>query len=520
MLDRIMLSICGNARTEMAVTWRFRAPDFVPGSEAFALLRPIESAAWVRVEAVTAEIATDESIHTHAWARFCGLAPGKRYAYTVGSINVRSIEYIFCTEPENLAEFDFLLISDQQRSQPWENPSYDAPRRMIDKMLSAYPDIRFILTAGDNCDNGQNEIQWNAMFGGFNGIIESLPHMMCTGNHDNRGFAQYLPSPAGKFYLDHADLFDAQFERCYPQNGPVGFRGENYSFDYGDAHFTIMGINAPQTVADWAYADIQGSNKRWKLGCYHFPIYPLMPEGQNDDAYPWLRRPIEEGSLDVLFSGHEHSFGRTYPMRGEEMGDKPSEGFVNYICGATGGGVYISNARKMWHAAFYPQEINLPMAHLVHVTRDTLTVTAVLADGRIADEFILDKARDAIHPVALAPTYLKTKLSYKGDMVNFGGRGVFPFCRDGIWMVPAAVLLGHIGGAVQKSPGSVSVAAYKKEAVFAEGVDGCVRGDKGELYVPANTLCRIFGMKWQYAARNNILNFDHPSEDKAFPQQM
>ena len=526
--DHIMLSISGDAKNSMTAMWR--TDDSQPGG--YALCRRLNSDAWQRYNAVTEPFRSDiDYSHLH-WAAMMGLEPGTRYVYTVGSDDYRSEEFTFETEPENLTRFRFLLISDHQRNQPWASPSYERPRRAIQWALEQYPDIRFLLTAGDNCDNGQNELQWNGMFSGLTGIIESLPYMMTTGNHDNRGHVTYLPEPVGKFYLEHADFFDAQFARAYPLNGPPGYQGENYSFDYGNAHFTVMGINAPEQIAEWAYTDIRASAKTWKLGCYHFPVYPVMPEGENDDSYPWLRLPIEQGRLDLLFAGHEHSFARTYPILGDELFDRPSQGVVHYICGNAGPNPYISNCRKVWHSAFYPQEEPLCMLHLCEINGEKLTVIALLEDGRVADVFCLDKATDRITPPALAPAYIRTKMSFKGQLLEFIARGVTPQQIEGRWFAPVGVLVQAIGAAVSKEPGRMRLTMYGHALECAEGssealLDGgkytlsapCYRGDKGQLYIAADDICAVFGMNYQYAKRNNFLNFDHPSENVVLSAQ-
>lgn len=527
--DHIMLSISGDAQTTMTAMWR---TDGTERGGGYALCREETGGDWRRFDAVSEVFQSDIDRSVLYWAAMEGLAPGTGYVYTVGSDTHRSEEFAFETEPENLTRFRFLLIADHQRSQPWESPSYERPRRAIAQALEQYPDVRFILTAGDNCDNGQNELQWNAMFAGLRGLIESRPYMMTTGNHDNRGYVSYLPKPVGKFYLEHADYFDAQFTRAYPQNGPEGYQGENYSFDYGDAHFVVMGINEPGKVAEWAYDDIRTSKKTWQLGSYHFPIYPVMPEGENDDAYPWLRLPIEKGRLDILFAGHEHSFARTFPMLGDALFDRPSQGVVHYIAGNAGSNIYASNARKVWHSAFFPQEESLCMVHLCEIDGERLTVTALLEDGRVADIFCLDKATDSITPSALAPTYIRTKMSFKGQLLEYVARGVAPQLLEGRWFAPVGVLAQAIGGAVAKEPGTVRVTMYGHTLECLEGsaralLNGtaydltapCFRGDRSQLYIAADDICAIFGMKYQFAERNNFLNFDHPSENIVLSEQ-
>lgn len=526
--DHIMISFSDDPHTTMTVTWRTNT-DVTCG---YILYREEGSSEINRLDAVHKTLESDIDISNFFWVTPRNLKPGTRYLYTVGSQKHRSEEFSFTTEPENLTNFKFLLIADHQKSSPWTQPDYSVVNALIKKALKKYPDCRFILTAGDNCDNGQNEIQWNGMFSGLEGIVESIPYMMCTGNHDNRGYVSYLPKPVGKFYLDHTDFFDSQFELSYPQNGPKGYQTENYSFEYGNAHFLIMGINAPEIVEDWAYNDLKNSNKTWKLGAYHFPIYPLMPEGQNDDGYPWLRKPIEQGRLDILFAGHEHSFARTYPILNEELFDKPSQGVVHYIMGNSGRNIYCSNARKIWHSTFYPQEEDVAMISVVEINENKLTITALLDDGRIADIFTLDKDRDIIEPIALAPIYKNTKISFKGQMIEFTGRGIYAKNVDGKWFVPFGVVVQFMGGAVTKTKGKVSVEAYETTAVFTEGSDivetdegvyklsaKVFRGDKEQLYMPAEDCAKIFDLGWQYAKRNNFINFDHFSENYVTSKQ-
>ncbi len=522
--DHIMLSFCGDTKTEMAVTWR---TDTSAG-DGYVLYYTDENDV-MRCDAVCRAIESDIDISKFNTSRLSRLKPGTKYYYTCGDDKNRSGVFSFTTQEENCERFKFMVISDQQCGLPWEHPDYSSVKRMMKKAVERDPDIRFILTAGDNCDDGQNELQWNGMFTGFDGIIESLPYMMTTGNHDNRGFRQYLPEPPqGKFYLDHADFFDDQFKYSYPLNGPEGFETENYSFDYGNAHFCIMGVNEPAVVADWAYDDIKNSDKTWQLGAYHFPIYPAIPEGQNDDGYPWLRKAVE--SLDIIFEGHEHSFARTFQIRDDAMFERPSQGTVHYQCGNGSGGRH-ANERKMWHTAFYSQEEGNAVWALVEVNKNKITVTTLLDDGRIADEFVIDKETDTLTPASLPPVYHNTRMAYKGSMPHIGARGTVCEEKDGVWFAPFAVLCQYIGAKVTKETGKVTVEMFDKFAVFEEGksivkTDG---GDidihypvyraGGQLMMPANESAGIFNIRCKHIEYNNLLDFESIIEESPICRQ-
>ena len=83
-----------------------------------------------------------------------------------------------------------------------------------------------------------------------------------------------------------------------------------------------------------------------------------------------------------------------------------------------------------------------------------------------------------------------------------------------------------IGAEVIKEPGRVTVDLYGTRAVFDEGKKEASRngevftlsapvfaGDKGELYIAADDAAAVWQLRWRYAARNNIIDFDYIEED-------
>lgn len=520
--DHIMLSISDDPATTATIS--FRTNTMVTKATVEYWTNNSER---LSATAEYKKIKSDIDESNYFTVKVTNLSPDTNYNYVIKTDNYKSKAYTFTTAPVDCDEFKFIILSDHQNSEPHALPEYKPVRRLLDKILPEHPDCKFIFTVGDNCDNGENEAQWNGMFYGLKGIIESMPYMMSTGNHDNRGYENYY-TDEGKFYAEHADFFDAQFEKTYPFNGPKGFETENYSFDYGNVHFVMLGINEPQLVNDWAYKDITTSDKTWKFAAYHFPIYPVMPEGQNDDGYPMMQQCIENSGLDVLFSGHEHSLARSFPIKNYGMYDKPSEGFVNYIAGNSGANIFSSNAPKTWHSFFYPQEEPLAMCTIVEIKKNKAKFTAVLEDGRIADEFIIDKDADTIYPRHLAPIYHRTKLMYKGDMPEMATRDCYPENINGEWYIPLGGFFSFIGAKNVKDNNKLTVSVFGKEAEFTEGTDimktsdgkeiklsGKVyRHEKGQLYVTVNPTLEYFDMQWHYWERNNILGIESPLEDR------
>ncbi len=526
--DHIMLSINGDPRYTMTVTWRTSADVengylefYERGGEKF------------RADAVTKVFKSDINTSNIHFAKAENLKSGTRYYYTCGNDDIRSEEFYFDTQEENLTHFKFLAIADHQKDDDHYNPDYSMLNEFLKKVLAEHPDVKFILTAGDNTNNGQHEIQWNAMFEGMRGIIEHLPYMMTCGNHDNRGFEIYFPEEVNRYYAEPAEFFNTQLEYSYPKNGPEGWQTENYSFDYGNAHFNVFGVNEPELVNEWASRDIDASDKTWKFGAYHFPMYYAGPNLSNDDGFPMMREAIEK--MDVLFSGHEHNFSRTYPIKDEQLFDRPSEGTVHYQLGNSNyNPPGTKTCDKVWHAAFYPQEEKVAAYAIIEIDGNVARFTSALNDGRIVDECVIDKDRDLIEPLRIAPVFGpgRTRMFYKGVDLGLCAFRLPPECRNDIWFVPFATLVGFIGGEVSREKGRVSVSVYGKSAVFTEGSDiaqtdkGDVkleaevyRGNEGQLYVPLDSACGIFDMKWAYAKRNNYITIETFDESQPVPVQ-
>lgn len=519
--DHIMVSISGDAKTSMTVTWRASAS--VNGGYLEYYEKGGEKK---RVDAIVKPFKSDVNTSNIFWATPNGLKPGTRYYYTCGCEKNRSAEYYFETEEENLTNFKFIAISDHQKDTDHYNPDYSALNVFLKETLKKHPDVKFILTAGDNTNCGQHEIQWNAMFEGMEGIIEYLPYMMACGNHDNRGFEHYFPEEVNRYYAEPAEFFNTQLEYSYPKNGPEGWQTEIYSFNYGNAHFNVFGVNEPELMNEWAKKDIANCGKTWKFGSHHFPVYYAGPNLSNDDTYPMMREGME--MLDVLFSGHEHNFSRSFPIKNEQLYDKPSQGTVHYELGnANFNPPGTKTTDKVWHASFYPQEEQVSMYALVEVDGDKINITAHLSDGRIADEFSIDKTKDEIRPYRTAPVFGpgRTRLYYKGLDLALCNMSTPPVEVDGVWYVAFATMFRFAGGEDIREKGKVTLRIYGKEAAFtedssiAETPQGNVdlgrkvfRGLEGQLYMPVDATCKLFDMKWAYAERNNFITIEHASE--------
>ncbi len=170
-------------------------------------------------------------------------------------------------------------------------------------------------------------------------LMRSIPFVAAPGNHDteNRDLDKY---PDGLAYY----LFFDQ-----PLNGPLGSEGgafvpalkgsdsnrkaftdaagaayprmSNFSFDYGDAHYTILDANTyvdwtSKELKDWVANDLAASAAMaWHIVVFHHPGFSSSREHFEQQQMRLLSPVFEAGKVDIVFNGHVHNYQRSYPMR-------------------------------------------------------------------------------------------------------------------------------------------------------------------------------------------------------------
>ena len=93
----------------------------------------------------------------------------------------------------------------------------------------------------------------------------------------------------------------------------------NFSFDYGDAHWTVLDSNP---YVDWTDPDLRGWVERdlaaaqdatWRFVAFHHPPFNSSQAHFGDQRMRVLADVFEAGRVDIVWSGHVHNYQRTYP---------------------------------------------------------------------------------------------------------------------------------------------------------------------------------------------------------------
>lgn len=97
-------------------------------------------------------------------------------------------------------------------------------------------------------------------------------------------------------------------------------RSASYSFDYGDAHWTVLDSNpyvnwSDPGLRDWVARDLASAKgAAWRFVAMHHPPFNSSRAHFGDQRMRLLADIFEAGGVDVVWSGHVHNYQRTYPM--------------------------------------------------------------------------------------------------------------------------------------------------------------------------------------------------------------
>jgi hypothetical protein len=169
-------------------------------------------------------------------------------------------------------------------------------------------------------------------------LLRSTVFIAAPGNHDT-ALNNYQRFPDALAYFLYWDQ---------PLNGPVappgsvkaghvltGTKGQaeflqaaspryprmaNFSFDYGNSHWTVLDAN---TYMDWSNPSLQewlkndlasAQSATWRIVAFHQPGFNSSKEHFNEQQMRPLAPVFEAYHVDIVFSGHVHNYQRSFPM--------------------------------------------------------------------------------------------------------------------------------------------------------------------------------------------------------------
>jgi predicted phosphodiesterase len=282
-------------------------------------------------------------------------------------------------------------------------------------------------------------------------MMRSIPFISVPGNHDidNRNIDKYPDGLAYFFFWNQ------------PLNGPLGDEGgpivpaltatepnrkafleaagdayprmANYSFNYGNAHWTVLDSNP---YVDWTNKELQNwvtndlaaaKNATWHFVMFHHPGFNSSREHYEQQHMRLLSPIFEAGNVDVVFNGHLHNYQRSFPLtfvpdkkgtlliggkdgktirgrvvNGQWKLDKSfngkskttPKGIIYLVTGAGGQKLYNieqNDDPDSWQKFTDKFVSNVHSFTVADVKGKTLTIRQITAEGKVLDKFKVTK---------------------------------------------------------------------------------------------------------------------------------
>ncbi len=302
-----------------------------------------------------------------------GLEPDSHYLYRVRSTtpqggDLTSDVFQFRTPAIDETAFGFVVICDTQA-----NP--EVVRQIATMAYRHRP--RFTLLGGDLVTTGQNKSHWlDHFFPNMEPLNTRVPLIPALGNHENNA----------QLYYDYFTLPEPEYLYKF-QYGPldVFILDSQKSFAPGLEQYT------------WLEAQLAASTALWKIVMTHKPPYSSdeddygnLYQGQSvhgDEKVRLLLPLIDQYHVDIVWSGHIHSYERTFPLRGG-VKVPDGEGTVYLITGGGGGGLEKSGPTGAWFTA---NALNEHHYAYVTINGPEMRISIYRLDGTLYDVIVLSK---------------------------------------------------------------------------------------------------------------------------------
>jgi tetratricopeptide (TPR) repeat protein len=265
----------------------------------------------------------DGGLTTEHEVRVTGLTPATRYDYTIGTpaglLRGGDGDHFFVTPP---------LPGSAKPTRIWvigDSGTADANAAAVYRAYRDFNGLRHTdvwLMLGDNAYLiGTDEEFQRAVFDFYPEMLRQVFLWPVIGNHET-----YVGGPVDRTpYLESFSM---------PTRGEAGGLASGtelyYSFDHGNIHFvaldSMVSSRAPGApMWTWLESDLAATDKTWLIAFWHHPPYSkgshdsdnsngLDPElvEMREQALPIL----EAHGVDLVLSGHSHSYERSYFLRG------------------------------------------------------------------------------------------------------------------------------------------------------------------------------------------------------------
>lgn len=307
-------------------------------------------------------------------AAIAGLAPGASVPYEIHAKKRTLATKALRTNKPRAAPFRFVVFGDSGKGT-------QAQRLLGLRMAADDPDLA--LHTGDLIyGSGERRRYKSRFFDPYAEMLARVAFWPSLGNHD------VAERTEGHPYLQVFEL---------PLNGPAGLAPEhNYWFDYGAARFVVIDSNLDEDtlaehVAPWIVEALAPADIEWRFAVFHHPPYTGGAHDPAARVQSALVPAFEQAGVDIVFSGHDHMYERTAPMRGGSPAPD-GRGVVYVVTGAGGARLYEPLPPEQRPEYLAALDASIHSYTRVSIAQQRLLLEQISVEGRTLDSWTLDKS--------------------------------------------------------------------------------------------------------------------------------
>jgi len=302
------------------------------------------------------------------------LQPSTSYLYRVGEPGNYSEWLEFHTAAATPEPFRFLYFGDPQ------NDILSQCSRVFRSAIRTVPDPTFLYFAGDVVSIPSRDEMWAELFEAGSFLFRQFPLAAAAGNHG------YNEEGVRK---DHIS-FNWRPHFTFPENGLPELPETNYSFRVQGVLFVILNsLEFRAEQAHWLDRTLADAPERWRIIGMHYPFYSTGEGRDGRRIRQAFLDVVDKHQVDLVLQGHDHTFGRTKPLRGGKPVKAGQKGtiFVNSVSGP-----------KQYQLdpphpeGFAATASNTQLFHVVEVSPQRLVLLSYAADATLLDRVEIQPA--------------------------------------------------------------------------------------------------------------------------------
>ena len=294
--SKILLTPTADLATSQEVSWTM--PYRVKGQRVqFRIAgQPIQSAKAARRPATKKK--TAGSALPRYEATLTGLTPATTYRYRVvtriGSSPWRS----FTTANPAAPITTLIALGDTQVD------NRGVPKRTLKRALTDAPAASLVLQAGDVVNNPTKAKQWDDLLAAIGDSGRTRNWVVSIGNHEQCVLIT-CESNAGEGFRSYFD----GVENGFPAQGQTW-----YAMDYQGIRIVVLDSFGGRIAEQALFLDqaLATNPNRWSIVLMHAPPFASRPERSNPEIVAQWLPIIEARNVDLVLTGHDHSYARGY----------------------------------------------------------------------------------------------------------------------------------------------------------------------------------------------------------------